>query len=225
MNFIRTFIILVFCTSLSNHVAAAGATPPEVTIDGLHRINGTKMTLVYAKPGVDLSQYNRIHLMEPHVAFKKNWLKAQNSIPHQYVRTEDMERIKTELAALFTDIFKRELQDKGGYILADDFAEDVLVIRPAIVDLDVIAPDIPGTRNTRSLSYSAGSMALYMELMDSVTGDMLVKSLDSKYDRNRAPSATINKSRNEAAARAMLSEWAELLRRGLDEARSVVTGL
>jgi len=223
MNFIRTFTILVFCMSLSNHVAAAGATPPEVTIDGLHRVNGTKMTLVYAKNGVDLSQYNRIHLMEPYIAFKKNWLKTQNSIPNQHVRKEDMERIKTELSALFTDIFKRELQDKGGYTLTDDFAEDVLIIRPAIVDLDVIAPDVPGTRNSRSLSYSAGSMALYMELMDSVTGDMLVKSLDSKYDRNRAPSPALNKSRNEAAAREMLSEWAELLRLGLDEVRSVVS--
>lgn len=224
MDFIRTFTILVLCTFLSNHVAAAGATPPEVTVDGLHRINGTEMTLVYAKQGVDLSGYNRIHLIEPFVAFKKNWQKTQNSIPHQHVRKEDMERIKTELAVMFSDIFKRELQDKGGYILTDDNAEDVLVIRPAIVDLDPIAPDVPGTRNSRSLSYSAGSMALYMELMDSVTGDMLVKSLDTKYDRNRVPSKLRNKTRNEAAAKTMLSEWAELLRLGLDEARAVVSG-
>jgi len=61
---------------------------------------------------------------------------------------------------------------QGGYILVDGVAEDVLIIHPAIVDLNVQAP---------------------------------------------------NNVRNEAAARDMLSEWAEILRLALDEARTVVS--
>lgn len=223
MNLSKILILLMLCMTLSTIVIAEERTAPEVTIDGLHLVRDTKMALVYAKPDVDLSHYSRFYIVEPKVAFEKNWLKDQNRIPNQHVRKEDMLRIKTELAGLFSEVFKQELQENGGYSLADAPAEDVLIILPAIVDLDVISPDTPGTRNQRSLIASVGSMMLYMELIDSVTGDKLVKAIDKKYDRTPVRTGIRNAVRNETAARDMLGEWAELLRLALDEARVVVS--
>lgn len=222
MRITHLITALIFSLTLSISAPAAEGNPPEVTIDGLHRVKDTKMALVYAKPDVDLSQYNRIYLTEPQIAFTKNWLQTQNSIPNQTVRKADMERIKTELAALFMEVFRDELQNNGGYVLVNGIAEDVLIVHPAIVDLDVFAPDTPGTAGSRSAIPSAGSMTLYMELMDSVTGDMLVKAIDNKYDRTRTHIQARNRMRNEAAARQMLSDWANLLRLALDEARTMV---
>ncbi len=120
------------------------------------------------------------------------------------------------------EVFKQELQNNGGYVLVDGIAEDVLIVHPAIVDLDVISPDTPGTRGQRSVIASVGSMSLYMELIDSVTGDKLVKAIDNKFDRTRTRPQAPNKMRNQAAARDMLGEWAILLRLALDEARTVI---
>ena len=223
MRITNLITALIFCLSLSINAFANEGNPPEVTVDGLHRVNDTKMALVYAKPDVDLSQYNRIYLTEPQISFTKHWLQTQNSIPNQTVRKEDMERIKTELAALFMEVFRDELQNNGGYVLVDSIAEDVLIVHPAIVDLDVFAPDTPGTAGSRSAIPSAGTMTLYMELMDSVTGDMLVKAIDNKYDRTRTHIQAQNRKRNEAAARQMLGDWANLLRLALDEARTMVS--
>ena len=223
MKLLRIICLSIVCLSPASNVLAAGAELPEVTIDGLHRVEGTKMAAVYAEPGTDLSIYNRIYLLEPTVSFTSNWLRTQNSIPDQRVTKEDMQRIKTELAALFTDVFKQELQNNGGYVLVDGVAEDVLIVHPAIVDLNVLAPDTPGTRGSRSAIASVGSMTLYMELIDSVTGDMLVKAYDNKWDRSRVQTYSRNKTRNETAAKEMLAEWAELLRLALDEARTVVS--
>jgi hypothetical protein len=214
-------VLILFLTSSFNSLANPG-NPPEITVDGLHRVKDTKMALVYAKPNVDLSQYNRIYLTEPQISFTKHWLQTQNSIPNQTVRKEDMERIKTELAALFMEVFRDELQNNGGYVLVNGVAEDVLIVHPAIVDLDVFSPDVPGTAGSRSAIPSAGTMTLYMELMDSVTGDMLVKAIDNKYDRTRTHIQAQNRKRNEAAARQMLGDWANLLRLALDEARTMV---
>ena len=222
MNIRKTLAVSGLCAVLSISVLAAEQNLPEVTVDGLHRVSGTEMAVVYAKPGVDLSQYNRIYLTTPQIAFTKNWLRTQNSIPNQTVRTEDMQRIKTELAALFTEVFKQELQNNGGYVLVDGVAEDVLIVHPAIVDLNILSPDTPGTRGTRGAVASVGSMSLYMELIDSVTGDVMVKTFDNKYDRSRTRIQAPNRVRNEAAARDMLGEWAELLRLALDEARTIV---
>jgi hypothetical protein len=207
---------------LSSNAVAGEKDLPEVSVEGLHLVHGTKMAVVYAKPGADLSQYNRIYLVEPQVAFRKDWLKTQNSIPNQTVTTEDMQRIKTDLAALFVEVFRQELQNNGGYVLVGGAADDVLIVRPAIIDLDVFSPDTPGTTGTRSAIASVGTMTLYMELMDSVTGDLLVKAYDNKYDRTRTHIQMQNRKRNEAAARDMLGEWAELLRLALDEARTTV---
>jgi len=209
-------------TLVSGFAFAANDTPPEVTVDGLHRVEGTKMALVYAKPGVDLSQYNRIYLTPPQIAFAKHWLSMQNSIPNQHVTTDDMQRIKADLADLFTEVFKQELQNNGGYVLVDGIADDVLIVHPAIVDLNVIAPDTPGTRGTRSAIASAGSMSLYMELVDSVTGDVIIKAYDNKFDRTSIRIQAPNNVRNKAAATDMLGEWAQILRKALDEARTIV---
>ena len=196
--------------------------PPNSTVDGLQRVEDTQMAHVYAEPGVDLSVYNRILLMEPHIAFTSNWLGTQNSIPNQRVTAEDMQRIKSELSGLFREVFTEELQNNGGYVLVDGAAEDVLIVRPAILDLNVIAPATSRNRTQRSLITSAGSMTLYLELMDSVTGDMLVKAIDFKFDRSRTRVEAANNVRNERAAREMLGHWAELLRKGLDEARMLL---
>lgn len=223
MSIKETVSIIALCMTLSIAAAASERTPPRTTVDGLHLIEGTKMALVYAKPDVDLSQYNRIFLIEPQVAFTKNWLRTQNSIPNQTVRKEDMERIKKELAELFMEVFRKELQNNGGYVLVDGTAEDVLIVRPAIIDLDVFAPDTPGTTRTRSAIPSAGTMTLYMELIDSVTGDVMVKAMDNKFDRTRTRIQVQNRVRNEAAAREMLGNWANVLRLALDEARTVIS--
>ena len=216
--------ILVFCLATSINVIAAESTPPEVTVDGLHLVKGTEMARVYAKPDVDLSHYNRFYVLAPQVAFEKDWQRKQNSIPGNTVTVDDMQRIKTELSALFVKVFKQELQVKGGYALAEAPAEDVLVVSPAIIDLNVIAPETPRNRNSRSTIASAGSMTLYMELIDSVTGDKLVKAIDNKYDRTYPNPIRADQKRNEAAARDLIGEWAELLRLALDEARTVVNG-
>ena len=215
---------LVFCLAISINVIAEESTPPEVTVDGLHLVKGTEMARVYAKPDVDLSGYNRFYVLAPQVAFEKDWQRKQNSIPGNTVTTEDMQRIKAELSALFVEVFKQELQDKGGYALAEAPAEDVLVVSPAIIDLNVIAPTTPRNRNSRSAVASAGAMTLYMELIDSVTGDKLVKAIDYKYDRTYPNPIRANQKRNETAARDLLGEWAELLRLALDEARTVING-
>jgi hypothetical protein len=224
MHISKLILVLAIYLVSTVTVAAAETTPPEVSVDGLHLVEGTEMARVYAKPGVDLSQYKSIYLVEPQVAFTKDWQRKQNNIPGNIVTNDDMQRMKTDLASLFINVFKQELQDKGGYVVVEEFAEDVLIVLPAIVDLNIHSPATPRNRNSRSTIATAGSMTLFMELIDSVTGDKLVRAFDHKYDRTHVTTRKTNDKRNEAAARDMLGEWAELLRKGLDEARTVVTG-
>ena len=191
---------------------------PEYTVEGLKLVPNTKnIALVWAEPGADLSQYDRVYIAEPLVAFKKNWKRDQNRGSIK-VNNSDMERIKTAVAELFMEVFTEELA-KGGYSLATERAEDVLIVKPAIIDLNVNAPDVRSAGRTETFTSNAGSMTLYLELYDSQTDDLLAKALDPTADRQSSWMQWQTKVANRAAGKRMMQPWAEALRKGLDEAR------
>jgi len=221
----KQLIILISALALLMAPAAGFAKKknqiPQTTIEGLELVPDTKdIAMVWAEPGADLSQYNRIYLAEPFVAFKKNWQRSQNSgAGRQRVSATDMERIKKDVANLFMEIFTEELK-AGGYTLAQERAEDVLIVKPAIIDLNVNAPDIKTANRSSTYSTSAGSMTLYLELYDSETDDLLAKALDPTGDRDSGYMQWQTSVSNSAAAKRMMKPWARALREGLDESRS-----
>ena len=192
---------------------------PEYTVEGLQLVpNSKKMAVVYAEPGANLSQYERVYLVDPYVAFKKNWQRDQNRTYTNKIRTSDMDRIKIDVSKLFMEVFTEELEN-GGYTLATERAEDVLIIKPAIIDLDVTAPDTRSAGRVDTYTRTAGSMTLYLELYDSVTDDLLAKALDAKGDRGDGFASWSTTVSNKAAGRRMMKPWARALREALDEAR------
>mgnify|MGYP001828792089 FL=1 len=192
---------------------------PEYTVEGLKLVPNTEgMALVWAEPGAVLSEYDRVYLVEPYVAFKKNWQRDQNRGTIK-VKTSDMERIKADIKELFLEVFSEELEN-GGYTLADERADDVLILKPAIIDLDVNAPDISSAGRTNTYAKNAGSMTLYLELYDAQTDDLLAKTLDNKADRDHSYMRWQSGPANRSAAKRMMKSWAEALLEGLDEARN-----
>ena len=98
--------------------------------------------------------------------------------------------------------------------------EDVLQIKPAIIGLDIVAPEHGAPGISRTYSETAGEMTLYMELYDSVSGAMLAKALDRKEDRRTGYFEWQNRVTNRAAANRILKVWANVLKEGLDDARA-----
>jgi hypothetical protein len=191
---------------------------PSVTTDGLVRVKGSEMNVVYAAEGIDLGIYDKVLFTEVAVAFKKNWQRDQNRFDSFKVRDRDVQRIRTELAELFKDVFNEQLA-ADGHVLASAPAEDVLVVRPAIFNLDVTAPSTSGPSRVYQFSESAGEMSLYLELYDSLTGDILLKAIDRKRDRSGTGMSWNTSISNRVAAEKMLKGWAKLLSSALSEAQ------
>jgi hypothetical protein len=214
--FVSSALILLFATP----ALAKKEELPEVTEDGLHRVHDSKLAVVYAKPGADLSGYARIQLLDTYVAFKKNWERDQRSSSASPLRitSNDIEEIKNDTAAEFRKVFTEEL-NSSGYTVVDAAGDDVLLIRPAIINLDVSAPDTMSAGRSRSYTESAGEMTLYIELYDSVTGDLIAKVMDRKADRSSGFYTWTNRATNRAAADRILKGWAEILIEALNEAR------
>jgi hypothetical protein len=154
--------------------------------------------------------------MDAQVAFKRNWQRDTNQSKPFHVTASDMTRIKADVAALFREIFTRELES-AGFVLVTEQAPDTMIIRPAIVDLNISSPDTPRGGTTRNISESAGDMTLYLELRDSISGDLLAKALDFQFDRSNITPFMMDRTRNGIAADRILTNWAQVLVKGLQE--------
>jgi hypothetical protein len=206
-------------TALPISVAFAADAPPQVSPDGLQLVKSTKTRLVYVKPGATFSQYRRVAILDTLVEFEKDWQKDYNrsrvSLEGR-VTDADVERMKTGLAAEFKKIFTDELQNKGGYEVVTTAAPDVLVLRPALLNVEVSAPDLMTASFGPTVVRSAGQMTLYLELWDSTTNTLLARVMDAAAD-NDAFAKQANRVTNTQAADRILREWAQELRGRLDD--------
>lgn len=206
--------------ALPSPAVLANSNPPEVSIEGLVLVEKDNRGEIYADSEVDWSLFNQIQLQPATVSFRKNWQRDQNRYDPWRVKNQDVERIKSGLSELFHDVFTEELSANGGYKMTDSTGEDVMIINPRIVDLDIAAPDTRTTTRTISYTEQAGRMTLMLEIYDSLSGDLIAK-LSHRQDAPRYGFMQWTTSvSNSAEARRMLQRWATALRERLDEARS-----
>jgi hypothetical protein len=189
----------------------------EVTAEGLVRQESDAVQILYKYPEADFSVYERIAILEPKVAFRTNWQRDQRRSNNR-IRNSEMERIQQSVADLFTQVFTERLSADGGYEIVDVAANDVLVVRAAIIELDVTTPDTFRAGHTRTFSATAGQATLVLELIDSITGQTLARVVDRRAARRAGGRATVgNRVTNTADARRMFGGWADALRNGLDQ--------
>jgi hypothetical protein len=215
MKLQRSLILMTAACLLSGAAIARQDELPAVSHDGLELRKG-KAAVVYVRPGVDFSGYRRFAILECPVAFSKDWERERRSGAMR-VSPKDMEAIKADLSAEFLKIFSDELQNKGGYQIVTTGAEDVLILRPAIIDLEVSVPDTMSAGRNYTLSESSGGMTLYLEIFDSVTGQILARAIDRQEDRGTGRIQWQNSVTNKAEADRILRRWASALRVRLDE--------
>jgi hypothetical protein len=190
--------------------------PAEQTIDGLVRLEHTRVDAVYAAPGMTLAPYRKVMLDPPDVAFKRDWQRS-----HPEITGEDAIRLRSQLAASFQDAFAGELQ-KGGYEIAYKPGPDVLMVRASIINLDISAPHRLGVPGPQPKSYviSAGEMTLLAELRDSQSGALLARVADRKKGRESPELRVASAITNVTEARQAFTYWASLLREALDAAKT-----
>ena len=94
-----------------------------------------------------------------------------------------------------------------------------MIFRPAIINLDVAAPDTNDPSVRYVIVRSAGSLSLYAELYDSVTSDKFAEILDAREDYEGGIAHRANRVHNKAALDRILRHWAGLLVNALNDAK------
>ncbi len=211
---------LACCAALMGALLCATATadPPAVSPDGLHLVKHTQFAVVYVRPGASLKPYDKFALLECAVAFKPNWREDMQTDYDTPITDDQIHQIESELAAEFKKVFAAQLE-AGGYRLVDSAAPDVLVLRPAIINLSIAAPqenvENPGEQ---TFSTSAGQMTLLLELYDSVSSQLLARVIDPESASDYGVFDWQSGAGNVAAADQIMKKWSDTLRHYLEAA-------
>ena len=195
---------------------AAKEKPPQEW-DGLQRQSSKKMDNVYVRPNVQFKAYKSVMLDPVDVKFDKNW--DPNSGTRGVsgrLTNEDIEKIRTELSALFHDEFSKRLA-KAGYPVVTTRGDDVLRIEAAIIDLYVNAPEKMTSGISRSYTMDAGRATVVMQADDSVTGQTLARVVDTQQGLDNGQLQWTTSVSNSAEARRIVGLWAQAVVRALDK--------
>lgn len=199
---------------------------PAMTYDGLQRMEAHDFAEVYLRPGADFTHYRHVSLAECQVTFRKNWLRDQQRDSRTVtarVSQEDADRIRQRIASACDTHFREALERAPAVdlVAAAPSGEDVLVLRPFIVNLDIHAPDVQDTLRTRTYTTSAGEMTLKLELVDALTGEVQGRVVDRRRGVEHSQLQWTNSVTNRAEFERILRRWADLLRDGVDRVRSM----
>ena len=206
-------LCLSLCLLMAATFAVAKTDFPPVSHDGLHLMPDTKLRAVYMKPGADLSEYDKIALLDTYVAFAKNWKRDHNQEEtfDQRVSDKDMKEITDRVAKEFAKEFTKVLSTEGGHQIVTGAGDGVLILRPAIVNLEVTAPDLMTAGMSQSFVASAGSMTLYLELYDGKTQSIIARIIDPEAADNAGIAQVSNRVTNTADFDRVVRRWAKIL--------------
>ncbi len=221
---IRLTPVALVALALAFSLPALAKKYPDVSDDGLTRVDSKRLDAVYWRDGATLAGYDKVMIGDVEVSFRKNWQRDQNSSRRgasDRITADDMTRIRASVAEGFTEMFVKVLEE-GGYVVVDQPGDDVLALEPSIVDLDVTAPDIsmrqPGI--TRTYTTSAGEMTLNMALFDSGSNSQIGRVIDRRRAMERGQQLQWSSSiTNRQEANVMFRSWANALLDALNEAK------
>lgn len=191
--------------------------------ENLVPVEDARVAAAYIDPDADFSVFKRIMILDTFVAFQSGWQRdQQRGTRGTRVTTSDMERIKARVSELFNSVLIEVLEADDGYDVVSEPGDDVLLIRAAIIDLDITAPDISSPGRSTTFTADSGAATLYIELYDSVSGQIIGRAIDRQAARGAGNRMTwTNRATNTADARRVFRSWADRLRSFLDSHYSI----
>jgi hypothetical protein len=210
----------VAALTVSSSGVALAAKPPA-NWDDLVRVESKRLKYVYVLPGANFRVYTKVMLDPTQIAFRKNWQRDNNAKTRSSrVSDADVERAIAQGGKAASEIFAKAFAD-GGYPVVAAPGPDVLRVRTAVFNLSVTAPDTMSAGRSRTYANEAGSGTLVVEVMDSVSGAIIGRAVDSSLAGDRSYMMNRNSMTNRSDFRNVAMDWAKDSVRGLNELKQL----
>ena len=194
----------------------------EVTVDGLHRVDNSKMAMAYVSPDVDLSGYTNIVLEPVSIAYTKQprgtgKMRAARNDSNFALTPKQTEKLKS----LFQAATVSALTSDNEYRIVNKPGPDVLRVRCALIDLIIAVPTEEPVGRGRPYAQSVGAVTSIVELRDSETGEIFARVADRKAHDSGIGMTRVSSVSVPSDLKRLCKFWASHLRDGVDKIRSI----
>jgi hypothetical protein len=214
----RALVTTLFLGQLILAGCAAQLPPAEMTDDGLERVAARSIGGVYRLPGASFLPYHRVMVEPPSISFINDWRKN-----HPEVNQAEFMRMLAETVTLFREEFTREFVELGSYTIAEDPDEDVLLVIPAIEELNIVAPDAGDGAGQRTYTRIPITMKITGDLRDAATSKLVGRVVMYHGDTQGFGEMRVqitNRVTNAHEQRLAYSKWSRLVREAIDVAKA-----
>jgi hypothetical protein len=185
----------------------------EVSFDGLHLVDNTRMDKVWIKPGINLSQYDKVIFEGAGIQYRA--VKGGNLHNSSADAFPLSERQKSGLEKAAKESFQSEFNKFKYFTVASKPGAGILKVTLALIDVVSRVPPKSTGRDSFYIS-DLGQAVLVVELSDSVTNEILARAVDGQ----RIKPLTMQESNpvtNLSEVKRSIRRWGLTLRKGLDE--------
>ena len=172
----------------------------KTTVDTYRKVPESRVDSAYAKPGVDFSRYQKLQPVPLEIYYYEGQAKPD---------PDDLARLRQILRTAFLAAIGDD------YLIVDESGPDVLHVRASLVDLELssVPADMPFQGRAAAL-VAEGHLTFFMELSDSLSGEVLARAADKEKDTGPVGVATTQRDWERTTVAA--EYWAGLFRDFLD---------
>ena len=153
----------------------------ELSAEGLQRLSGTAFDEVWARPGVDLRQFQALALEQVNVAFREaeHGVRERPSLPRtRQTEFEISEQERDRIEQRFQRRLAEALGASEAFRFSSEAAPGALLMRATLTDyVSRVPPETVAGRSQVWVS-SVGEATLVVELWDPQRGELLVRAID-----------------------------------------------
>ena len=194
----------------------------EVTFDGLTRMEGTVMDIVWARTDIDLTSYSKIKFEGLGVEYRDvdGPYSGRAGTSSMRSRSDVTEfQLDADTRAVFEDeigsAFEEEMARSDVFEIVTEAGPDVLLIRGGLLDVVSRVPPEP-MGNTQIFIDSVGEATLVLEIRGSQSNTIYVRAVDGRAASSTFQMQLSNRTTNRAEIRRLGRHWGQLLRQALD---------
>lgn len=211
---LMTSFIVVGCSSPPPMIDTSPGS--EITYDGLYEVRNSSVSKAWAKPGLSLAGYNKIHLKGIGIAYSED-VKNSNRLAHSRGKGFSLsDKNKADFKRIISEAFVDELSQSEHYALTQESGFDVLQVNVGLLDvISYVPPEMAG-RNSIYLK-EIGAATLVLELRDSVTEAIMLRVADRRAAEQSGIIFESNQVTNTAEVRRLGRAWGRLVRTRLEE--------
>jgi len=214
-----SIVLLIGCATTEPSIQTGS--DAEISFDGLHRVDNSRVDYAWVKPGLDLSGYNKLRLVGAGIQYrsvKPVSRTRMNSSRGEFPMNEEQ---KARLEALVQEVFLEELGKSKHFTLVSTEGADVLEVKGALLDVVSAVPPQAIGRTDYYLS-RIGEATLVLEFRDSQSEEILARTIDRRgIDPVFAQKST--RAFNTSEVRREIRRWATQLTNSLDALHALGT--